>query len=342
MNEIMTNTLINTPTLTKRDFETSQEVRWCPGCGDYAILASMQKVLSTLNILQEKMAIISGIGCSSRFPYYMNTYGFHTIHGRAPTIATGLSISRPDLTLMVVTGDGDGLSIGANHLLHLMRRNVNVTVLLFNNRIYGLTKGQTSPTSEFGKTTKSSPQGTQEPPLEALQLALASDCSFIGRAIDVDGPNLQKVLAAAIAHQGTSLVEIYQNCNVFNDGAFNDISDRRVRAEHTVFAEPNQPLVYGNARHLGLALVDQHFQSITLADSAMSPYLHRGDACSSILWKLTQLQRPDFPVVTGILRQVQRPTYAELVAQAQPCKTEPAQLNDLTQLLHSGHTWEVK
>lgn len=228
--------------LNKQSFETDQEVRWCPGCGDYAILASMQKFLPELNISPHQTVFISGIGCSSRFPYYMNTYGFHTIHGRAPTIATGLSVTRPDLSIWLVTGDGDALSIGANHLLHLMRRNVNVKVLLFNNRIYGLTKGQYSPTSLPGTLSKSTPEGSTEMPLNPIALALAANCSFVARAIDVDSKGLHQVLEAAAQHQGTALIEILQNCHVFNDGTYASFAERAVRDERTLFLKPNESL----------------------------------------------------------------------------------------------------
>src|ERR1700754_4037451 len=208
------------PTLKPADFASDQEVRWCPGCGDYSILAQMKKALSTLNFPREKMVFVSGIGCSSRFPYYMNTYGFHTIHGRAPTFATGLRLARPDLTVWMVTGDGDALSIGGNHFMHVIRRNVDIKILLFNNRIYGLTKGQYSPTSEQGKKTKSTPMGSPDNPIRPLSIALAAEASFAARAIDVDMKHLEYVLERAAKHQGTAFVEIYQNCNISNDGAF--------------------------------------------------------------------------------------------------------------------------
>src|SRR5881392_3540281 len=208
------------PKYTKKDFESDQDVRWCPGCGDYAILSAVQKAMPYLGIPREDIVFISGIGCSSRFPYYMNTYGFHTIHGRAPAIATGLRLARPDLKVFVVTGDGDGLSIGGNHMLHVLRRNVNVTILLFNNRIYGLTKGQYSPTSELGKVTKSTPMGSADHPFNPISLALGAEASFVARTIDSDRKHLTSVLRAAAEHRGSAFVEIYQNCNIFNDGAF--------------------------------------------------------------------------------------------------------------------------
>src|SRR5262245_19594530 len=231
--------------LTAKDFKSDQEVRWCPGCGDYAILAAMQSFMPELGIARENTVFISGIGCSSRFPYYMNTYGMHSIHGRAPAIATGLAVSRPDLSVWVVTGDGDALSIGANHLIHASRRNVNVKILLFNNRIYGLTKGQYSPTSELGKVTKSTPVGSADSPFNPLSLALGAEASFVARTIDSDRKHLQSVLRAAAEHQGSAIVEIYQNCNIYNDGAFDLLKDADSRDAALIRLEHGRPLTFG-------------------------------------------------------------------------------------------------
>ena len=233
------------PTLTAKDLASDQEVRWCPGCGDYSILAQMKKALAPLGIPREKMVFISGIGCSSRFPYYMNTYGFHTIHGRAPTLATGLKVSRPDLSVWVITGDGDGLSIGGNHLIHCIRRNVDLKILLFNNEIYGLTKGQYSPTSRTGTRTKSSPLGSLENPLRPLSLAIGAEATFVARTIDVDIGHLTEMLQRAAAHRGTAFVEIYQSCVVFNPGAFSSITDRKTRSSASILLSHGQPLRYG-------------------------------------------------------------------------------------------------
>lgn len=326
--------------LTKEDFASDQEVRWCPGCGDYAILASMQKVLPELGIKKENMVFISGIGCSSRFPYYLNTYGFHTIHGRAPTIATGLKIARPDLSVWVITGDGDGLSIGANHLLHLMRRNVNVTVLLFNNRIYGLTKGQYSPTSEKGKKTKTTPFGSIDEPFSPIALALAAGCSFVARAIDVDSQGLQWVLKEAAKHQGTSFVEIYQNCNVFNDGAFANISDRTLRAERTVTLQPGKPLLFGQNQEKALRYNGVDFEVVSASDEKI--YVHENDISIAMSIKLNELAFPDFPVPIGIFRAVSRPAYEEEVhAQVKDAK-ERNPAASLHSLLRSGKTWHIE
>src|SRR6201991_2014467 len=231
--------------LTRKDFVSDQEVRWCPGCGDYAILAQVQRVMPELGVPKENIVFVSGIGCSSRFPYYMNTYGFHSIHGRAPAIATGLAPSRPDLSVWVVTGDGDALSIGGNHLIHSLRRNVNLKILLFNNRIYGLTKGQYSPTSEVGKITKSTPMGSLDPPFNPISLAIGAEASFVARTIDSDRKHLQSVLREAAQHNGTSLVEIYQNCNIFNDDAFAPLKDPQQRDDVTIRLEHGEPIVFG-------------------------------------------------------------------------------------------------
>lgn len=231
--------------LAAKDFKTDNEVRWCPGCGDYAILATVQSFMPALGIPRERIVFISGIGCSSRFPYYMNTYGVHSIHGRAPTLATGLSITRPDLSIWVVTGDGDGLSIGGNHLIHALRRNLNITILLFNNRIYGLTKGQYSPTSELGKVTKSTPLGTLDRPLDPIALALGANATFVARALDSDRAGLTEVLQAAAQHSGAALVEIYQNCNIFNDGAFDTLKDSTTAGESIIPLRQGEPIVFG-------------------------------------------------------------------------------------------------
>lgn len=329
--------------LKREDFVSDQEVRWCPGCGDYAILASVQKILPELGIARENTVFISGIGCSSRFPYYMNTYGFHTIHGRAPTIATGLKIARPDLSVWIVTGDGDGLSIGANHLMHIMRRNLDVTILMFNNQIYGLTKGQYSPTSEKGKKTKTSPQGTIDEPFNPVQLALAAGCSFVARAIDVDAQNLQWVLKEAAAHRGTSFVEIYQNCNVFNDGAFANISDRGFRNERTIQLRPDEPLVFGDKQDKGLVFNGQDFAVISLEspEDKSKLYIHRKENDLSMAIKLNALVHPDFPVPMGIFRSIERPVYEEEI-QSQINQARAPQDASLEHLLHSGKTWTVK
>src|SRR3989449_6628814 len=242
------------PTLTAKDLASDQEVRWCPGCGDYSILAQMKKALAPLGIAREKTVFISGIGCASRFPYYMNTYGFHGIHGRAPAIATGLKMANPDLTVWVVTGDGDGLSIGGNHLMHALRRNVDLKILLFNNRIYGLTKGQYSPTSELGKVTKSTPVGSADHPLNPLLLALGVDATFVARTIDVEAKHQQDIIKRAAEHKGAAFVEILQNCNVYNDGAFASLTDKETKADTQLMLEHGKPMIFGKNKDRGIRL----------------------------------------------------------------------------------------
>src|SRR3989441_2151451 len=249
------------PVLTKKDFQTDQEVRWCPGCGDYAILSAVQAVFPELGIPHEKFVVVSGIGCSSRFPYYMNTFGFHTIHGRAPAVATGIKVAHPELEVWVATGDGDSLSIGGNHTIHMLRRNVGIKVLMFNNRIYGLTKGQYSPTSELGKKTKSTPFGSAEQPINPLGVALASECTFVARSVDTDTQHLTHILERAARHKGTAFVEIYQNCNIFNDGAFDPFVAREVRAERTIQLEHGRPLIFGKDRNKGIRLRGVHAEA---------------------------------------------------------------------------------
>ena len=321
--------------LTKKDFESDQDVRWCPGCGDYAILAGIQKVLPELGIPKEKYAFISGIGCSSRLPYYMDTYGFHTIHGRAPTIATGLKIMQPDLSVWVITGDGDGFSIGTNHLVHLMRRNLDITVLLFNNKIYGLTKGQYSPTSEEGKITKSSPFGAPDKPLSPVHIALAANCSFVARAIDVDATRLQAVLKAAALHKGTSFVEIYQNCNVFNDGAFSNTSDRGVRDENTYTLEPGKPIIFGKGNDKTIIIEQDKVIVKSLSEQQATIY---NPELQPSLPSVLSNNSLDLPVAIGIFRQENRDTYED-VLNNKISKAKENNTDDLEKVLSSGSTW---
>src|SRR5271156_5752633 len=252
--------------LNRKDFVSDQEVRWCPGCGDYAILAAVQKTMPEFGIAPENTVFISGIGCSSRFPYYMNPYGFHSIHGRAPTIATGLKLARPDLTVWMVTGDGDALSIGGNHFMHAIRRNVDIKILLFNNRIYGLTKGQYSPTSEQGKKTKSTPMGSPEYPIRPLSIAIGAEASFAARAIDIDVKHLEYVLERAAKHVGTAFVEIYQNCNIFNDGAFEYATDKSFKGDTTVYLDHGKPMIFGKSSEKGIRLHGTSPEVVELKD----------------------------------------------------------------------------
>lgn len=330
------------PVLTRKDFVSDQEVRWCPGCGDYSILAQMQKMLPELRIPKENIVFISGIGCSSRFPYYVETYGFHSIHGRALTLATGLKTARPELSVFVITGDGDGLSIGGNHLLHAMRRNIDLNVVLFNNRIYGLTKGQFSPTSEMGKVTKSSPYGTTEQPLNPTRIALAAGATFVARSIDRDTHHLEEMLFKAAQHKGTSFVEVYQNCNIFNDGAFAAFADKEVRGERTIHLEDGQPLRFGNNKEHGIRLNGFQPEIVHNAESDEGLLVHNTKSPGPILANiLVSMDYPEFPVPVGVFRDIEAPTYDGLVAR-QVESARAKETPDFEALLHAGETWEVQ
>ena len=333
------------PKLNRADFASNQTVRWCPGCGDYSILAQTQKLMPSLGVPREKIVFISGIGCSSRFPYYMNTYGFHSIHGRAPTLATGLKISRPDLSIWVVTGDGDGLSIGANHLIHAMRRNLDINILLFNNRIYGLTKGQYSPTSEFGKKTKSSPYGTAEQPINPLGVALASECTFVARALDTDTQHLTSILTRAASHKGTAFVEIYQNCNIFNDGAFQAFGAREVRSNRTVNLEHGKPLVFGKERNRGVRLNDSEPEVVTIGENGITEadlLIHDEKAMEpAMAYLLSRMTHPELPVALGVFYAVERPCLEQIVEEQSTKAIAELGVGSIERLLNSGSTWQV-
>jgi 2-oxoglutarate ferredoxin oxidoreductase subunit beta len=329
------------PTLTAKDFRTDQEVRWCPGCGDYAILAAMQSFMPELGIERERTVFISGIGCAARFPYYMNTYGMHSIHGRAPAIATGLAVTRPDLSVFVVTGDGDALSIGGNHLIHALRRNVNVKILLFNNRIYGLTKGQYSPTSELGKVTKSTPMGSLDWPFNPLSLAIGAEATFVARAIDTDKAGMAAVLRAAAAHQGSAFVEIFQNCPIFNDAAFDYVRDDK-EGVNRIALRHGEPITWGKDGEKALRqLPDGTIEECAATD----PYVlvhdetHEGPALAFALSRVTQATHGGTPV--GVFRDVERPVYDELMAEQLRAAEEKRGPGDLAELLHSGETWTI-
>ncbi|MCZ6785959.1 MAG: 2-oxoacid:ferredoxin oxidoreductase subunit beta [Planctomycetota bacterium] len=331
-----------TGTLTRKDFVSDQQVRWCPGCGDYAILASVQNVFAQLGIPKEQIVIISGIGCSSRFPYYVDCYGFHTIHGRAPAIATGLKVSRPDLSVWVVTGDGDGLSIGGNHLLHALRRNVDINIMLFNNRIYGLTKGQTSPTSEFGKVTKSTPFGNVDRPVAPISFALAAEASFVARSADVFGSHLQDVLKAAAQHEGSSFIEIFQNCNIFNDDAWKHVTDRALRDDHVLELEHGKPMKFGKSLDKGIRLNGLTPEVVTIGENGVTEddLLVHDETDESLAYLLSRVESPAFPSPMGIFRRERFPSYGRNVrAQIDAAREEEP---DLMALIHAGDTWEVK
>jgi 2-oxoglutarate ferredoxin oxidoreductase subunit beta len=335
------------PPLTKKDFQTDQEVRWCPGCGDYAILSAVQSVFPELGIPREKFVVISGIGCSSRFPYYMNTYGFHTIHGRAPAVATGVKLMRPDLEVWVATGDGDALSIGGNHTIHMLRRNVGLKVLLFNNRIYGLTKGQYSPTSEFGKKTKSTPFGSADRPFNPISLAIGSEATFVARSVDVFQQHLRETLKKAAAHKGSAFVEILQNCNIFNDGAWFNLTEKDARSEHVVQLEHGKPLIFGKNRDKGIRMkgfdleVVQLGNGITESDLLVHDEHHPRAAYAFMLSHMEH--REGFPTPIGVLRSYDTLPRYEDVANAQIADVIAKRgKGDLEKLLRAGDTWVVK
>jgi 2-oxoglutarate ferredoxin oxidoreductase subunit beta len=340
----MSTTIAPTP-LTRKDFESDQEVRWCPGCGDYSILAQTQKVLPELNVPREKFVFVSGIGCSSRFPYYVNTYGFHSIHGRAPAVATGVKASRPDLFVWVVTGDGDGLSIGGNHLVHCMRRNVDLKIILFNNRIYGLTKGQYSPTSEFGKKTKSTPMGSIDYPVNPIHLAIAAEATFVARSFDIDTKHMQETLVRAAKHKGTAFVEVFQNCNIFNDGAFKGFTDKDVRDDRVIYVQHGKPLVYGKNRDKGLRLNGTNLEVVTLGNGVSESDLlvyNEEDPSPVMAYLVSALEFPHFPVPVGVFRNISKPTYDELMAGQIQKSIEISGQGNLEKLLNAGDTWLVE
>jgi 2-oxoglutarate ferredoxin oxidoreductase subunit beta len=331
--------------LTRKDFVSDQDVRWCPGCGDYSILAQTQKVMPDFGYPKENIVFISGIGCSGRLPYYMNTYGFHTIHGRAPTLATGLKAARPDLMVWVITGDGDALSIGGNHVLHSMRRNVDIKLVMFNNRIYGLTKGQASPTSEIGKVTKSSPVGTIDTPIQPLTVALAAEASFIARSVDTHTEHLQDTLTRAGWHKGSAFVEVLQNCNIFNDGAWRSFTDREVRDDRMLVLEDGKPMIFGKDRDKGIRLRGLHPEVVTIGEGGITEsdlVVHDETAEDPYLaFMLSRMFYPEFPVPVGVIRRVDRPTHDQLMTEQITSAVAQRGEGDLARLLNSGETWTV-
>ncbi len=333
------------PVTTRKDWASDQDVRWCPGCGDYSILAAMQLLLPDLGVRRENTVFVSGIGCAARFPYYMNTYGMHSIHGRAPAIATGLAVSRPDLDISVVSGDGDALSIGGNHLIHALRRNVNITILLFNNQIYGLTKGQYSPTSEVGKVTKSTPFGSLDTPFNPVSLALGAEASFVARTHDMDRKHMQEMFRRAHEHKGAALVEVYQNCNVFNDGAFDQVTGRATREEMLIPLEHGKPIRFGAEGHKGVVMNDQGQLSIVEVEGVGEDALVIHDerrADPGLAFALSRLALgPHEPTPMGVFRAVERPDYgSQMDAQLLEASSRKGP-GDLAALLSSGTTWTV-
>jgi 2-oxoglutarate ferredoxin oxidoreductase subunit beta len=332
--------------LKKTDFVSDQEVRWCPGCGDYAILNNVQKVMPELGIPREKIVFVSGIGCSSRFPYYMNTYGFHSIHGRAPAIATGIKCANPELSVWVITGDGDALSIGGNHFIHAIRRNLDINYILFNNRIYGLTKGQYSPTSEFGKKTKSTPSGTIDYPINPLSLAIASESTFVARTIDIDVKHLGAIVEAAAKHKGISFVEVYQNCNIFNDGAFDYFAERTVRSDRVLYLEHGKPMVFGKNRDKGIRMNSALPEIVTVGENGITENdllvhdIYLKDP--SVAFMLARMEQPGFPQPVGIFRAIERPTYEDMMTEQVDAAIAKSGPGNLEKLINSGDTWVVE
>jgi 2-oxoglutarate ferredoxin oxidoreductase subunit beta len=322
-----------------KDFKTDQEVRWCPGCGDYAILAALQSFMPELDVPKEKIVFISGIGCAARFPYYMETFGMHSIHGRAPAIATGLATSRPDLSVWVVTGDGDSLSIGGNHLIHALRRNVNIKLLMFNNEIYGLTKGQYSPTSPLGTRTKSTPMGSLDWPFNPLSLAIGAEASFVARAIDTDRGHLTEVLRAAAAHRGSAFVEIFQNCNIYNDGVFDFVREDKT---NRIYLEHGKSIRFGEEGEKGVRQrEDGSVEVVAVRDESellVHDSHHAQPSAAFALSRLTQSTVGATPI--GVFRDVERPVYDELMAE-QLETARAQQQDDLESLLHAGDTWKL-
>ena len=337
------------PVLTKKDFESDQDVRWCPGCGDYSILAQTQKTMPDFGVAKEKIVFISGIGCSGRLPYYMNTFGFHTIHGRAATIATGLKGARPDLMVWVITGDGDALSIGGNHLIHAMRRNVDMKMIMFNNRIYGLTKGQASPTSPIGKKTKSTPMGTIETPIIPLNLVAAAEASFIARSVDTHSEHLQEMMHRAGEHTGAAFLEVLQNCNIFNDGAWRDFTDKSVKEDRMLVLKHGEPMIFGAEKNKGIRLNGLQPEVVTIGENGITVadlWVHdETDPDATRTQILSRMWWPDFPVPVGVFRRVPRPTHDQLlIEQIDGAKAARAAKGpvDLQKLLASGETWTVE
>ena len=329
--------------LTVKDFKSDQMVRWCPGCGDYAILAQMQKVMPDLGIPRENIVFISGIGCSSRFPYYMNTYGIHSIHGRAPTLATGLKIANPELSVWVITGDGDGLSIGGNHLLHALRRNIDVNIILFNNRIYGLTKGQYSPTSLPGHKTKSSPMGSLEQSFNPLSVAIGAEATFVARTVDTNIKHMAETLKRAAAHKGTSFVEIYQNCVIFNDKAFGYATDSQTKEENVLLLEHGQPMIFGKNNDKGIRLNELEPEIVDLSYVAQEDLLVHNEFSPepSLAYLLSRMRQPDFPEPIGVFRAIEKPTYADGILGQIKQAVEDKGAGNLSKLYNAADTWEV-
>lgn len=334
-------------TLTAKDFQSDQDIRWCPGCGDYAILSAVQRTLPEFKIAKEKYVFVSGIGCSSRFPYYMNTYGLHTIHGRAPAFASGIKAANPDLQVWMITGDGDSLSIGGNHFIHLLRRNFNIKVIMFNNEIYGLTKGQYSPTSEVGKVTKSTPMGSIDTPFKPVSLALGAEAGFVAVALDRDMKHLQEMIRRAHDYKGTAFLEVYQNCVIFNDGTFDDMTDKERKDDNVLYLESGKPLVFGKNSDKGIKLDGFTPVVVSIADGkhSVNDLMVHDDKMKDSTWAqiLGRMNRNhEFPTPVGVYRAVERPTYEDSLAAQVETAVKKKGTGDLQKLLLDGDVWENK
>ncbi|MCB0395900.1 MAG: 2-oxoacid:ferredoxin oxidoreductase subunit beta [Flavobacteriales bacterium] len=336
----------NPPVLTKKDFASDQMVRWCPGCGDYAILSSVQAALPELGYKKEDIVFVSGIGCSSRFPYYMSTYGFHSIHGRAPAVATGVKLANPNLSVWEITGDGDSLAIGGNHFIHALRRNIDINVLLFNNEIYGLTKGQYSPTSKAGLVTKSTPFGVAEGSFNAGELAIGAGGSFFARTIDTNPKLMTKVFVESARYKGTSLIEILQNCVIYNDKTHGEVTNRETADEHQLHLEHGKPMIFGKEKNKGIRLNGLKLEVVTIGENGVTEgdiLVHDAHEPDPVLHlMLIRMHGPSFPTALGIIRSVESPTYNDILVQQQVNATKNAKFKTMDELLNSGETWEVK
>ncbi|MDP6123803.1 MAG: 2-oxoacid:ferredoxin oxidoreductase subunit beta [Arenicellales bacterium] len=336
---------VQKPELTRKDFVSDAEVRWCPGCGDFSILAQVQKCMPKIGVPRENIVFISGIGCSSRFPYYMDTYGFHSIHGRAMTLASGLKASRPELSVWVITGDGDGLSIGGNHFLHTLRRNMDINIIMFNNRIYGLTKGQYSPTSEQGKRTKSSPMGSISYPINPVRAAIASEATWVGRSVDIDTKHLSSMIMAMASHSGASFLEVYQDCKIFNAGAFSHLTDKTVRDDRLLYLEPDQPMLFGKEKQYAIDIKTHRPMILDMERSRMdSKDLMKYDASDPTLaYMISNLDYPKFPVPVGVFVDIERASYSDLLEGITNEAKEKAEgPDDLRTLLSGNNTWSIE